>query len=69
MWYLPFTNSPRKYTVTYNLSSLQEVYRGNRQIHTKCQLQYEYLHPPQLSSDKCHCVIIHQTPKATEYIG
>ena len=37
-------------------------------IHTKCQLQY--LHPPQIStSGKCHCVIIHQTTKATEYIG
>ena len=40
----------------------------NRQIHTNCQLQY--LHPPQIStSGKCHCVIIHQTTKATEYIG
>ena len=34
----------------------------------KCQLQY--LHPPQIStSGKCHCVIIYQTTKATEYIG
>ena len=49
-------------------SDLQEVYSGNRQIHTKCQLQY--LHPPHIStSGKCHCVIIHQTTKATEYIG
>ena len=57
-----------KHTVTYNFIDLQEVYSGNRQIHTKCQLQY--LHPPQIStSGKCHCVIIHQTPKATEYIG
>ena len=68
VWYLPFTNSPRKYTITYHFSDLQEVYSGNRQIHTKCQLQY--LHPPHIStSGKCHCVIIHQTPKATEYIG
>ena len=30
----------------------------------------QYLHPPQIStSGKCHCVIIHQTTKATEYIG
>ena len=37
-------------------------------IHTQCQLQY--LHPPHIStSGKCHCVIIHQTTKATEYIG
>ena len=43
-------------------------FSGNRQIHTKCQLQY--LHSPQIStSGKCHCVIIHQTTKATEYIG
>ena len=49
-------------------SDLQEVYSGNRKIHTKCQLQY--LHPPQIStSGKCHCVIIHQTTKATEHIG
>ena len=68
VWYLPFTNSPKKHIVTYHFSDLQEVYSGNRQIHTKCQLQY--LHPPQIStSDKCHCVIIHQTTKATEYIG
>ena len=66
--YLPFTNSPRKHTVTYHFSDLQEVYSDNRQIHTKCQLQY--FHPPQIStSGKCHCVIIHQTTKATEYIG
>ena len=45
VWYLPFTNSPRKHTVTYRFSDLQEVYSGNRQIHTKCQLQY--LHPHQ----------------------
>ena len=63
-----FTNSPRKHTVTYHFSDLQEVYSGNRQIRTKCQLQY--LHPPHIStSGKCHCVIIHQTTKATEYIG
>ena len=63
-----FTNSPTKHTVTYNFSDLHEVYSGNRQIHTKCQLQY--LHPPHIStSGKCHCVIIHQTTKATEYIG
>ena len=68
VWYLPFTNSPRKHTVTYHFSDLQEVYSGNRQIHTKCQLQY--LHPPHIStSSKCHCVIIHQTTKATECIG
>ena len=68
VWYLPFTKSPRKHTVTYHFSDLQEVYSGNRQIHTKCQLQY--LHPPHIStSGKCHCVIIHQTTKATEYIG
>ena len=49
-------------------SDLQEVYSGNRQIHTTCQLQY--LQPPEIStSGKCHCVIIHQTTKATEYIG
>ena len=49
-------------------SDLQEVYSDNRQIHTKCQLKY--LHPPHIStSGKCHCVIIHQTTKATEYIG
>ena len=68
VWYLPFTNSPRKHTVTYHFSDLQEVYSGNGQIHTKCQLQY--LHPPQIStSGKGHCVIIHQTTKPTEYIG
>ena len=123
VWYLPFTNSPRKHTVTYHFrchytksnpiddhsnifkkgyrsrisnhwasipacsvvppiykqskktychvyhfSDLQEVYSGYRQIHTKCQLQY--FHPPHIStSGKCHCVIIHQTTKATEYIG
>ena len=68
VWYLPFTNSPRKHTVTYRFCDLQEVHSGNRQIHTKCQLQY--LHPSQIStSGKCHCVIIHQTTKATEYIG
>ena len=68
VWYLPFTNSPRKHTVTYHFSDLQEVYSGNRQIHTKCQLQY--LHPPHIStSGKCHCVIIHQATKAIEYIG
>ena len=58
-------------TVLQNILShndLQEVYSGNRQIHTKCQLQY--LHTPQISrSGKCHCVIIHQTTKATECIG
>ena len=48
--------------VTYHFSDLHEVYSGNRQIHTKCQLQY--LHPPHIStSGKCHCVIIHQTTK------
>ena len=32
--------------------------------------QLQYLHPPHIStSGKCHCVIIHQTTKATEYIG
>ena len=32
--------------------------------------QLQYLHPPHiLTSGKCHCVIIHQTTKATEYIG
>ena len=68
VWYLPFTTSPRKHTVTYHFSDLQKVYSGNRQIHTKCQLQY--LHPPHIStSGKCHCVIIHQTTKATVYIG
>ena len=68
VWYLQFTNSPRKHTVTYHFSELQEVYSGNRQIHTKCQLQY--LHPPHIpTSGKGHCVIIHQTTKATEYIG
>ena len=68
VWYLPFTNSLRKHTVTYHFSDLQEVYSGNRQIHTKCELQY--LHPPHIStSGKCYCVIIHQTTKATEYIG
>ena len=40
VWYLPFTNSPRKHTVAYHFSDLQEVYSGNRQIHTICQLQY-----------------------------
>ena len=64
VWYLPFTYIPRKHTVTYHFSDLQEVYSGNRQIHTKCQLQY--LHPPHIStSGKCHCVIINQTTKAT----
>ena len=57
----PFTNNPRKYTVTYHFSDLQE-------FHTKCQLQN--IHPPHIStSGKCHCVIIHQTTKATEYVG
>ena len=66
--YLPFTNSPRKHTVTYHFSDLHEVYSDNPQIHTKCQLQY--LHPPHIStSGKCYCVIIHQTTKPTEYIG
>ena len=61
-------NSPRKHIVTYHFSDLQQVYSDNRQIHTKCQLKY--LHPPHIStSGKCHCVIIHQTTKATEYIG
>ena len=72
MWYLPFTNSPRKHTVTYHFSDLQKVYNGNCQIHTKChtKCQLQYLHPPHIStSGKCHCVIIHQTTKATEYIG
>ena len=56
------------HTVTYHFSDLQEVYSGNRQIHTKCH--WQYLHPPHIStSGKCHCVIIHQTTKATEYIG
>ena len=68
VWYFPFTNSPRKHTITYHFSDLEEVYSGNCQVHTKCQLQY--LHPPQIStSGKCHCVIIHQTTKATEYVG
>ena len=68
VWYLPFTNSTRKHTVTYHFSDLQDVYSGNRQIHIKCQLQY--LHPLQIStSGKCHCIIIHQITKATEYIG
>ena len=59
VWYLPFTNSPRKHTVTYHFSDLQEVYNGNRQIHTQCQLQY--LNPPQISTNgKCHCVIRQQ---------
>ena len=54
VWYLPFTNRPRKHAVTYHFSDLQEVYSGNRQIYKKCQLQY--LHPPQIStSGKCHC--------------
>ena len=39
VWYLPFINSPRKDTVTYHFSDLHEVYSGNRQIHTKCQVQ------------------------------
>ena len=61
-------NSPRKHTVAYHFSDLQDVYSGNHQIYTKCQLQY--LHPPHIStSGKCHCVIIHQTTKATEYMG
>ena len=65
---VPPIYSQRKHTVTDNFSDLPEVYSGNRQIHTKGQLQY--LHPPHIStSGKCHCVIIHQTPKATEYIG
>ena len=56
VWYLPFTNIPRKYTVTYHFSDLQNIYSGKRQIHTKCQLQY--VHPPQIStSGNCHCVI------------
>ena len=54
VWYFPFTNSPRKHTVTYHFSDLQEVYSGNRQIHTKCQLKY--FHPPHISTrGKCHC--------------
>ena len=65
---VPPIYSSRKHTVTYHFSDLQDVYSGNRQIHTKCQLQY--LHPPQISTrGKCHCVIIHQTTKATEYTG
>ena len=38
--------NPRKHTATYHFSDLQEVYSDNRQIHTKCQLQY--LHPPHI---------------------
>ena len=46
--------APRKHTVTYHFSDLQEVCSGNCQIHTNCQLQY--LHPPQIStSGKFHC--------------
>ena len=68
VWYLPFIYSPRNPTVTYHFSDLHDLYSGNRQIYTKCQLQY--LYPPQIStSGKCHCVINHQTLKATEYIG
>ena len=64
----PIYKQSKKHTVTYHFSDLQEVCSGNRQIHTKCQLQY--LHPPHISTiGKCHCVIIHQTTKATEYIG
>ena len=48
VWYLPFTNSPIKHTVTYHFSDLQEVYSGNRQIHKTFQMQS--LHPPQISS-------------------
>ena len=47
VWYLPFTKSPRKHTVTYHFSDLQEVYSDNRQIHTKNQLQY--LHTPYIN--------------------
>ena len=49
VWYLPFTHSPWTPTVTYHFRDLQDVYSGNRQIHTKCQLSI---------SGKCHCVII-----------
>ena len=60
--------SPRKHTFTYYFTDLQEVYSDDRQIHTKCQLQY--LHPPQIStSGRCHCVIIHQATRSTEYTG
>ena len=52
MWYLTFTNSPRKHTVTYHFSDLQEVYSGNRQIHSKCQLQY--IHPPLWQMSLCN---------------
>ena len=50
--------SPKNPTVTYHFSD-HEVYSGNRLIHTKCQLQY--LHLPQITSGKCHRVIIHRT--------
>ena len=63
----PIYKQIRKHTVTYHFSDYQEFYSDNRQIHTKCQLQC--LHPPQISTrGKCHCAIIHQTTKATEYI-
>ena len=31
---------PRKQTVRYHFSDLQDVYSGNRRIHIKCQLQF-----------------------------
>ena len=61
----PIYKQSKKTYITYHFSDLQEVYSGNRQIHTKCQLQY--FHPPQISTR--HCVIIQQTSKAIEYIG
>ena len=52
LWCLSFINSPRNHTVTYHFSDdVQEVYRGNRQICTKYQVQF--LQPSQIStSDK-----------------
>ena len=68
VWYLASRNSRRNPTVAYHFSDLQDVYSGNHQIHTKCQLQF--LHQNQIStSGKCHCVIILQTIKAADYKG
>ena len=116
VWYLPFTNSPRKHTVitvgvitpnqipltTINISSkkvteaefqtigplylhavwylpilqtvqeniLSRIILATYRKFTVATVRFTqnvscniYTHP------KCHCVIIHQTPKATEYTG
>ena len=60
------TNSPRKHTVTYHFSDLQKVYSGNRQIHTKCQLQY--LHPSHIYINKWQMSLCNNSSKKSYWI-